>query len=61
MIKEHLESTGLETVSECVQKEPFSTVGPKIGNDRLIGVTTPKLNFYLVRADLTQVFFIAFA
>ncbi|KAF9210132.1 hypothetical protein CPC16_011597 [Podila verticillata] len=30
MIKEHLESTGLEIVSECVQKEPFSTVGPKI-------------------------------
>lgn len=30
-IKEHLETTGLETVSECVQKEPFSTVGPKIG------------------------------
>ncbi|KAG0039485.1 hypothetical protein BGZ82_007995 [Podila clonocystis] len=29
-IKEHLETTGLETVSECVQKEPFSTVGPKI-------------------------------
>lgn len=41
MIKEHLESTGLETVSECVQKEPFSTVGPKIGNDWLIGVTSP--------------------
>ncbi|KAG0344155.1 hypothetical protein BG004_004690 [Podila humilis] len=47
-VQQHLSNSGLDIVSECVQKEPFSAVGPKI-------VMAKGYNRYLADASLESV------